>query len=73
MNTRIIIPVVAAVLALVAWLLHRDSYDGHKHQYLWPLGTFIGVFVLGHVAVGVVQGMREASKKRSGNRPAKRP
>lgn len=62
MNARLVIPIVGAVLSVVAWLLTRDSHEGNKSQYLTPLGVFIGVYLLGHIGRGVVQGMREASK-----------
>ncbi len=65
MKTRIIIPVVAVVLAIVVWLLTRESYNGHKNQFLPPLGVFIGVLVLGHIGAGILQGMRDASKSRT--------
>lgn len=75
MNTRIIIPIVAAVLALVTWLLTRESYNGHKNQYLPPLGVFIGAIVLGQIGAGVFQGMRDANKpkgKGSGSDPKRK-
>ncbi len=61
---RLVIPIVAAVFALISWLIWRRSFDTTYDSLVVPLGTFIGVFVLGQVVLGVVQGMKEASKQK---------
>jgi len=62
-HQRLVIPVVAAFFALITWLVWRGSFDSLKSSLVVPLGTFIGVFVLGQIAAGVLQGITEASKK----------
>lgn len=62
-HQRLVIPIVAAVLALIAWLIWYGSFDSVRSSLVVPLGTFIGLFVLGQIAAGVLQGMREAAKK----------
>lgn len=57
---RVVIPIVAAVIALIAWLIWRHSFEKTYDSLVVPLGTFIGIFVLGQIALGVLQGMKEA-------------
>jgi len=69
--TRFIVPIVAAVIAIVAWLIWGRSFENRYNSLVVPLGTFIGVFVLGQIVVGILQGMREGAAKAKG-RPAPR-
>ncbi|MGE3109574.1 MAG: hypothetical protein AB7G11_11280 [Phycisphaerales bacterium] len=70
MNKNLIIPIVAAVLALAAWLIFRGHYEGKKQQWIPPLATFVGVLILGNIGMGFVQGIREASRS-GGKKPPK--
>ncbi|MBC7773428.1 MAG: hypothetical protein H7210_13105 [Pyrinomonadaceae bacterium] len=63
-NPRVVIPIVAAVIALIAWFIWRGSFEKTYDSLIVPVGTFVGVLVIGQIAVGVLQGMKEASKQR---------
>lgn len=61
-STRVIITLIGAVIGLVAYFMTRPKYPQNSDWPLgWAMGSFILVYVLGNVAWGIAEGMREAS------------
>ncbi len=69
-SPRLVITIIAGIVALITFFAVRGSYPAGSN---WPMGVamgaLIGVYVIGCLIYGFVQGIREAQAKRPQGAP----